>query len=177
MRFALMPHPTTPEPAVAALTCEVARPGGDRLALRYRLVGDLQALAVPPASEPARADELWRHTCFEAFLRTPGTPDYLEFNFSPSTAWAAYAFDDYRSGMRLADVPNPSLAVECSDDVLCVTAELHDLPPGVWSLALTAVIENRDDRRSYWALSHPPGPPDFHRPDCFVAEVPPPPAP
>ena len=28
---------------------------------------------------------------------------YREFNFSPSGAWAAYEFDDYRAGMRNVD--------------------------------------------------------------------------
>jgi hypothetical protein len=35
-------------------------------------------------------------------------------------------------------------------------------------LALSAVIEERGGQRSYWALRHPPGPPDFHHPDGFA---------
>lgn len=37
---------------------------------------------------------------------------------------------------------------------------------------LTAVIEEKDGTKSYWALKHPDGPPDFHNPDCFVARLP-----
>jgi hypothetical protein len=49
------------------------------------------------------------------------------------------------------------------------------LSPAVpWDLALTAVIETEDSARSYWALAHPPGAPDFHDPDCFVLHLPPP---
>ena len=30
------------------------------------------------------------------------------------------------------------------------------------------VIEELDGTKSYWALAHPPGKPDFHHPDCFA---------
>jgi hypothetical protein len=37
---------------------------------------------------------------------------------------------------------------------------------------LAAVIEETSGRRSFWALAHPPGKPDFHHADCFTLEVP-----
>jgi hypothetical protein len=42
---------------------------------------------------------LWRRSCFEAFIGHGGGPDYWEYNFSPSGAWAAYHFSAYREGM------------------------------------------------------------------------------
>lgn len=39
---------------------------------------------------------------------------------------------------------------------------------GSWRLALSAVIEETDGTKSYWALRHPPGPPDFHHADNFA---------
>ncbi len=41
-----------------------------------------------------------------------------------------------------------------------------------WQLALTAVIEETSGVKSYWALKHPPGKPDFHHADGFVLELP-----
>jgi len=38
-------------------------------------------------------------------------------------------------------------------------------------LALSAVIEDEQGGLSYWALTHPPGKPDFHHPDAFVLEL------
>ena len=38
-------------------------------------------------------------------------------------------------------------------------------------------IEEASGRISYWALKHPPGRPDFHHPDGFALELPPPSAP
>lgn len=41
-------------------------------------------------------------------------------------------------------------------------------------VGLCAVIEETDGTKSYWALRHPPGPPDFHHPDCFALTLGPP---
>jgi len=50
---------------------------------------------------------------------------------------------------------------------------LADLPSnGPWRLGLSAVIEEAGGGRSYWALAHPPGKPDFHHSDCFALELP-----
>jgi hypothetical protein len=38
-------------------------------------------------------------------------------------------------------------------------------------LGLSAVIEEDDGVVSYWALKHPPGPPDFHHASGFVLEL------
>ena len=41
-----------------------------------------------------------------------------------------------------------------------------------FAIGLSAVLEQQDGTKSYWALAHPPGAPDFHHPDCFVARLP-----
>jgi hypothetical protein len=41
----------------------------------------------------------------------------------------------------------------------------------MWRLGLSAIIEEASGQRSYWALAHPPGKPDFHHPDSFALEV------
>jgi hypothetical protein len=40
-----------------------------------------------------------------------------------------------------------------------------------WRVGLSAVIEDTSGRKSYWALAHPPGKPDFHHEDCFAHEL------
>jgi hypothetical protein len=48
---------------------------------------------------------------------------------------------------------------------------LSRLPRNVlWRLGLSALIEETSGRKSYWALAHPPGKPDFHHADCFAHE-------
>jgi hypothetical protein len=165
----LVPHPSTPESAfgVAAGVERVA--GGLRFA--YRVVGDLDVVRVPPPAPPVRTDQLWEHTCFEAFVAVDGERGYVELNAAPSGAWAVYAFARYRE--RGADpAGEPAIAVDRSADALDVTATLA-CPPSRLRVGLTAVIERSDGRTSYWALAHPSARPDFHHADGFVARVPP----
>jgi hypothetical protein len=161
---------------VTRIEVDVAREGDGTLVLLYAVACRIGDLRLPPVVAPARTDELWRHTCFEAFVRASPGPAYYEFNFSPSTQWAAYRFDDYRSGMHVATrISAPRIDVQTAPDHLTLRAALElgavsDLPGGAWRLGLSAVIEEAISRKSYWALAHPPGKPDFHHADCFALE-------
>jgi len=115
-------------------------------------------------------DGLWQRTCFEAFVRQ-GDNAYVEFNLSPSGQWAAYDFDSYRSGMRNREVLAPKITVESGPFEVVLTADL-DVADLSGALALSAVIEETDGTKSYWALAHPPGRPDFHHAACFAAALP-----
>ncbi len=170
MRHALKLHPDSRCAAVAGIDVEVARPRAGVLALRYEVRGDIGALRLAPVAAPERADELWRHTCFEAFVSDGA--GYHEFNFAPSTQWAAYSFDGYRAGMRNADnFSSPRIEVRAAEDRLELSVEL-DVPDEITGrLGLTAVIEETDGAVSYWALTHPPGRPDFHHADGFVLDI------
>lgn len=180
MRFALERHPESPCDAVTAIAVEAACTANDRLALRYLVSGRTADLLLPPTAAATRGDRLWERTCFEAFIRASSGTAYHELNLSPSTRWAAYRFDGYRSGMTVArQIGPPRIEVESHDDRFELRALLSlegasDLPRDAdWRLGLAAVIEERRGRKSYWALAHPPGAPDFHHSDCFVQELPP----
>ena len=124
---------------------------------------------------PARADGLWRTTCFELFLQRGETRGYTEINLSPSFEWAAYVFDAYREGMRDSVLPfEPEIVVSPSPDHFFIEADLDvsDFQSGDVKIGLSAVIEETDGTKSYWALAHAPGPPDFHNRDCFIATLP-----
>lgn len=143
---------------------------GDDVLLTFAVDG-LDTLFVPEVATPARADELWRTTCFEMFWRPSAGDGYVEFNLSPSLRWAAYAFDRYRDGMR--DLPlavDP--VIERTRDGIEVDVDLSTVPSSAADVALTAVIEEIDGTKSYWSLAHPPGAPDFHHPDCFALHIP-----
>lgn len=174
MTLSLTCHPATPCEAVSNILVEARRAGG-RIELCYRLEGDRGALLLPARREDCgRRDELWKTTCFEAFVRPPDAPGYLELNLSPSGDWAAYAFTGYREGMAPAlDVtPEPPVFDNVPGGAELTTAvSLFTLPPGLWHVSLTAVIEEIGGRTSYWALRHPPGKPDFHHADGFVLEL------
>ena len=159
----LISHPAQPPVAVTGIEAMFAEN-----ALTFTVSGALPLIPAPAA--PIRTEGLWKTTCFELFVMPVGQPAYFEFNFSPSTAWAAYRFSGYREGM--ADLPLKAPVIEAIEDGIRVAVDLSDLPPPPWRVALTAVIEETDGTKSYWALAHPDGPPDFHDPACFVLELP-----
>ena len=180
MRARLIKHPSSGHGVVASVEVELRRVAAARLQLRFELHAALDRLRIPAAANAARVPGLWEHTCFEAFVARGGTADYLEFNFSPSGEWAAYAFTAYRQGMRDLELPRaPRIALQS-----CVTAT-HEAPlvmdvelslPPDWGnvdgrLALCAVIEDADGLRSYWALHHASAQPDFHHPESFTLRL------
>lgn len=152
----------------------MARTGANQLRLRYVVTGIIAGLTIPAPVTPSRADDLWRHTCFEAFACPAPGEAYYEFNFAPSTQWAAYKFDGYRKGMRVAaEIGAPRIEVSSAPKryTLQAALELSALTAERWRVGLAAVIEESGGRLSYWALAHPPGKPDFHRADCFTCEI------
>ena len=169
MRQALQPHPDFRCNVVRGVEDEVVRLAAGRLSLRYWILGATDDLVLP-APAVGRADELWKHTCLEAFVRAPPGAGYRELNLSPGGQWAAYRFDGYREGMANADVGPPD--VRAADLDFLALWDLDLSPDRPWQVGISAVIEAADGTTSYWALSHPPGRPDFHNADCFVLQLP-----
>ncbi|MGP1282738.1 MAG: DOMON-like domain-containing protein [Parasphingopyxis sp.] len=186
MHPSLFPHPATLPSCPSAIDVLVERQFG-QLRLEYRLNMPAENLRPAGPAKPQRTDGLWQSTCFEMFVRRPGETWYCEFNFSPRRAWAAYVFDDVREGMRnlpldaapAIDFEGPNLDADHPNGVeLAVRVEM----PEPWAssalaIGLSAVIEEVNGTKSYWALAHPSEKPDFHHPDCFTLELPPPEAP
>jgi hypothetical protein len=174
MRFSLSRHPGTPCEAIDRIDA-VVEARGRRLRLGYHVQGRIGDLVIPERRAGRRMDELWRTTCLEAFAQPVPGEAYCEVNASPSTDWAAYQFDRYRDGMRALELEQaPVVDAEAEADLLRVEVALilpEVLVPGVWRLGLSAVIEERGGAKSYWALAHPPGRPDFHHADSFVVEM------
>ena len=167
--YSLVAHPDYPPLAVRGVEVDVLG-GYDDVLLTYRIAGAVKVVT-PAWVLSERADGLWQTTCFELFLRFDDGERYVEFNFSPSTRWAAYAFDGYREGM--AALPRDvDPFIERNGEGIEVDCDLGGLPRGELAMALTAVIEEEGGVKSYWALAHPPGAPDFHHPACFAARLP-----
>src|SRR5262245_29160832 len=177
MRKSLKLHPDSPCLAAARIEVELAHSHPDGLLLSYIVTGKMNELRMPPMMVTERVDGLWLHTCFEVFVRASSGVEYYEFNFAPSTQWAAYRFSDYRKGMHVAaEIGAPPIEVRSTSDryTLQVSLELDRLSglqrDSSWRLGLSALIEDTIGRKSYWALAHPPGKPDFHHADCFAYE-------
>lgn len=162
MSVFLHPHPGSAAPPLR-IAVEVAGP-----ALTYRVAGAVERLLIPPRAPPERTDGLWRHTCFEAFVREED--GYREYNFAPSGRWAAYGFRGYRQGMVPLPMPPPVITTERSEDRLVVRVLLEQPLSG--RVGLAAVIEEEGGATSFWALRHPPGAPNFHHECCFALDLP-----
>ena len=169
----LVPHPDHPPAQVTAVEARVIGHDANWLRLRWRIEG-AGALVIPPFSGRGRADELWRTTCFEAFLKPAGGEAYVELNLSPSERWNAYGFTSYRTGMSERPMPRePECTMRQGSTFAIFDAAIpvSALPAEQCALGLCAVIEEQGGTVSYWALAHADGPPDFHAPACFAATL------
>ncbi len=143
MRRALRLHPDCRRDAVSRIDVEITRAPGGKLVLQYRTTGIPKFPPLPPVeamTESMRGDELWRHTCFEVFIRPLAGEAYYEFNFSPDLQWAAYRFDGYRRKRSDVEIEWPARKARTGGGGVELDAELHlgtlkELA-GSWRLAI-----------------------------------------
>jgi len=173
-------HPSTRTEIARAVQVLVRRSASE-LQMTFRLDGDLPRIRIPSAGAPRIGTELWRHTCFEAFIAVEGQSAYHEFNFAPSGEWCVYALSGYRNGSPLADetmrphIATRSTGTQLELDAIVRLDSLSDIhPQAVLRIGLNAVIEASDGTFSYWALRHPADKPDFHNADGFALRLEPP---
>ncbi|BBC73089.1 conserved hypothetical protein [Altererythrobacter sp. B11] len=171
--YPLTAHPDFPPLAARRVEARVIGADANWLRLRWRIDG-VEKLVVPSFGGKGRADGLWQTTCFELFLRPDGGSAYCEFNLSPSERWAAYDFASYREGMseRLAPrEPNCTMRLGQSMAIFDAAIPLPALPAADCAMGFSAVIEEEGGTKSYWALAHPAGKPDFHDAACFTGRL------
>src|SRR6478735_10962800 len=155
----LVRHPDTPPGAIRLVEAELMRVPGGAIAT-FRAVGDISRMVMPPPAGAVPTDGLWKSTCFELFVTGEG-PAYREYNFSPSSAFAAYAFDGYRSGMQPIPAPTEIEFVRDPNSMTLIAKIESEFPEPAF-VGLTAVIEETDGAIRYWSTAFAPGKPDFH---------------
>jgi hypothetical protein len=174
-REAIVCHADTPCAAITTLHVALQADCDGGWQVEFTAAGDVEALHIPAPAPAVHRDGLWQATCFEMFLGLAGTR-YVEVNLSPSGAFACYQFDGYRVGMRPLALSRPEMMWACGDGALQLSTRIgsNDLPwDQVEQMGLSAVIEEASGAKSYWALAHPPGRPDFHDRSCFTLQLPP----
>jgi hypothetical protein len=140
--------------------------------------GALDEIVLPePQERVLRRDELWKETCFEAFLPHATTDAYLEFNGSSSGDWNCYSFRGYREGMNPVPVNGAtpprilSLTRSSKEIELRYSLPMSVVKQGFFSLGLGSIdleslgltlVMNCRSATTYWALSHDGVKPDFH---------------
>ncbi len=173
---ALICHPSNQKAPVNGIHVTLHyEPQGD-LRIHYELTGRIDQIKIPALQLSEPVDGLWAHTCFELFIAVNDEDGYYEFNFSPSTQWASYAFSDYR--VRKTDwhlTQAPIIVVTQTPMHLSLEARVAvaDLPllkaNSSIQLGLTAVIEMNTGQHAYWALKHPEDQPNFHHRAGFIS--------
>ena len=124
----LIPHPGTPPLGVTAILARITAITEHWLTLRWSIAGSGRVV-LPALAGKRRADGLWRRTCFELFLQSPGREAYVEMNLSPDEGWAAYDFVRYRDGMTERAMPRqPDCTVRVGGDTLVFDAAVRGAP-------------------------------------------------
>jgi hypothetical protein len=173
--FALQPF--SPVTLDLKITGEISRTLQE-LRISYQLAGDLSQVLIPSlTAHPGRQFELWEATCLEFFLAPVGEQHYWEFNMSPNGDWNVFRLDDYRQGLR-NEVAVKSLPMKIEQQIDLITLDLQfDLDLLVLknqflAVAVTTVIQDKNNDFSYWALQHTGQAADFHQRADFVMEIP-----
>ena len=166
--FSLQPFGAGKPASPFAITGTISR-RDTCLSISYLLTGPLQDLVIaPPADKPARQWVLWEHTCLELFLAPRDAPDYWEFNLSPAGHWNLFRLDRLSPGYSGgAGLPGAALYRPLGRPetlTLALKVDLAAIIPADRSLeaGISAVLQARDGRLSFWALTHPGREPDFH---------------
>jgi hypothetical protein len=171
-QYDLLPHPDTPCVALSSIAVRMEQVSLGVWHMEYRARGAITDVRWPTPAPALRTDGLWAHSCFELFVAATEGQGYFEYNFSPSSAWAAYRFSGYRDGMQSYDtVVPPVITIHSGDGDFALEARLTVMIPAKVRIGISAVVEETSGIKSYWALAHPPGAPDFHHRDCFALQL------
>jgi hypothetical protein len=174
--FSLQPFPyNQPQPnlKIAGNITRIA----NKLKINYTLSGDISAVDItPPSHTPVRKFELWEKTCFEFFIGIKDSPQYWEFNLSPAGHWNIYSFDNYRQGMKEETAFSllPFTVENFSDSILLsleVDLDKIIIEEKTIEVAITTVIQDKNNQFSYWALIHKGEEANFHLRDSFMIEL------
>jgi hypothetical protein len=171
--FRLIPFQAEDLPKIG-IAGEIER-AENRLLLRYAVTGDIESILLPaPSSHPSRNHDLWKMTCFEFFIAAEDRPRYWEFNMSPSGDWNVYTMDTYRQVNMRQEMLMKQIQFQVKKDAdeieLIAIVDLNLIVEAGQSLnvGITAVIQTKEGKESYWALTHPGAQADFHLRESFV---------
>lgn len=146
-----------------------------KLQAQFQIIDEQDIFAWPeeslslPGIVFQRKDDLWKETCFEVFLQPEFSQDYYELNFSLSSAWNCYHFDEYRN-------PQPpkqsqffnveQLVWQPTLKKLIIDMSMQETKK--FNIGLTTILRSTEGAVGYYALKHVLDKPDFHQKDSFI---------
>ncbi len=118
-----------------------------------------------------RFHELWKQTCFEAFVQPVGDSKYFEINLNTHKAWNVYEFENYREPQppvecAAADV----IDVQIKEDFLRARIKFNKMEFKKLKVSLCAVLNLKETGTTYWSFQHVDAKPNFHHFGSFVIE-------
>ncbi len=117
----------------------------------------------------SREDNIWKSTCFEAFINPENSDRYWEINVSPLHKWNFYEFSGYRTPQPPREAGNfQLLAIKVGDGSLWASFSCDFEKFRKFNVALTCILESKDGILSYWAKKHVLASPDFHHASTLV---------
>jgi hypothetical protein len=171
----LLCHPNTPADFIKAIDICYTLLHEGMLWIRYSVDVPVKQFVICLPAKAERTDDLWHSTCFEAFVAIDGSTEYIEFNFTPSSRWAAYQFEDIRKGRTdLSLLAAPKIHLDSREDYFALEARVQ--LPDKWrkkdlNIGVAMVVTEISSKTSYWALNHKKAHPDFHDRSCFIIQV------
>ena len=173
----LVRHADSVETETTEILANCYYQAANTLSLSFTVRSRIENIILPDRRNGNRVDRLWETTCFELFIQRNDATAYSEINLSPSTDWAIFQLDGYRKNRRDdLDAAISGTKVQLSNDRLSISTRIT-LPLFTRSacedyrIGLASIIEDRTGAKSFWALTHPPGAPDFHHADCFIGAI------
>ena len=117
-------------------------------------------------SQAKRADELWRATCFEAFVKNLNSKEYWELNIAPNGSWNLYRFSDYREDMQEESrVLTPKVLFKQERDKVRVSIKvdfMEKLFDERVDFNLALILLDMEGKRHFFTLNPKEGVADFH---------------
>lgn len=124
-----------------------------------------------PSSQPQRRNELWKSTCFEAFIQPKGAKTYWEINLSPEGHWNVYSFDDYRTPSPPKEASKWKLVeFQLKNSSLLGRFRADFGTAKKFQAGLCCIIDMPKGEKTYWAIQHSKDKPDYHNNKNFILE-------
>lgn len=154
-----------------SLVAAIEQQGPCNLHVGFWLSDPNQLIQYPElvASNP-RQDYLWEQTCFEIFIGVEGEDYYREVNLSPSQAWQAYQFEEYRYPEDIPPQPATDIELDYLKRThygLSVSLDLtefmltHKVKSENLLIGLAAIFK-LENANQHYAIQHSSPHADFH---------------
>ena len=137
-----------------------------RLELSFVLQGVDNHYLFERESQVKRADELWKATCFEMFIKNSNAKEYWELNIAPNGSWNFYRFSDYKKDMQEESrVLTPKVLFKQERDEVSVSIKvdfMEKLFDERVDFNLALILLDMEGKRHFFTLNPKDGVADFH---------------